>query len=171
MLANSKKSQLNHESQSVDEKNERSESGYSEDISYEICSSSIGTPFVHIPLSPPNRVPPSVPIVAVTEITPQHSPSPVRKIISIPEITIVHASPFPTTKGSFEEECSFNSNNSMDIIENNNENEIKIDELNDPIASKSSTTTNVRKEGIISDKINHHETKDFEYKVFPKEKA
>ncbi|CAO1396998.1 unnamed protein product [Diamesa serratosioi] len=172
MLANSKKSQLNHESQSVDEKNERSESGFSEDISFEISSSSKGTPFVHIPLSPPNRVPPSVPIVAITEFTPPRSPSPVRKMMSIPEITILHASPSPTPKEAFDEEDgSFNSNNSMNIIENNNENEIKIHELNDPIASESSTTTNVRKEGIISDKINHHETKDFEYKVFPKEKA
>lgn len=170
MLANGKKSQMNHESQMGDEKNERSESGYSEDISYDLCSSSTGTPFVHIPLSPPNRVPPSVPIVAVTEITPQHSPSPVRKMMSIPEITIIHASPFPSSKDTFDEDCS-NNNNSMDIIENNNENEIKIDELNDPIASESSVITNVRKEGIISDKINHQETKDFEYKVFPKEKA
>lgn len=168
MLTNGKKSQLNHEAH--DEKNERSESGFSEDIStYDVCSTSTGTPFVHIPLSPPNRVPPAIPIVAVNEITPQHSPSPVRKMMSIPEITIIHASPFPTSKGDFEEDCS--NNNSMDIIENNNENEIKIDELNDPIASESSVTTNVRKEGIISDKINHHETKDFEYKVFPKEKA
>ena len=176
MFANGKKSQVNHESLTFDEKNERSESGYSEEISYEICSTSTGTPFVHIPLSPPNRKPPSVPIVAVTEITPQHSPSPVRKMMSIPEITIIHASPFPTSKDVFEDDCINNNNNnninnSMDIIENNNENEIKIDELNDPIASESSATTNVRKEGIISDKINHHETKDFEYKVFPKEKA
>lgn len=169
MLTNGKKSQLNHEA--LDEKNERSESGFSEDISaYDLSSTSTGTPFVHIPLTPPNRVPPAIPIVAVDVITPQHSPSPVRKMMSIPEITIIHASPFATSKGAFDEDFS-NNDNSMAIIENNNENEIKIDELNDPIASESSVTTNVRKEGIISDKINHHETKDFEYKVFPKEKA
>lgn len=125
-----------------------------------------GNNFMHIPLNiplPPSRQPPNVPIT-LGDFSPQHSPVPLRKFHKqpIPDINFIESTPSPTLKGNHvENHCLIEK---IESDETCRESEIKIDELNVE-ASKS----NVRKEGIIADKIEQHEHLDI--KVFPKDRA
>lgn len=154
-------------------KNERSESGF-DSINDGILNSNI----IHIPLNiplPPTREAPQPPVEA--DFSPQHSPIPLRKMQkqSTPNINFIESTPSPVLKGNHED-CNnddgadMNShlieNKRNDNVENNHESEIKIDELNSEIEAIS----NVRKEGVISDKIKNEEIEEFEIKSFPKDR-
>jgi hypothetical protein len=144
------------------QKNERSESGFDSindgifNINNQNC--------IHIPLNiplPPSREPPRPPVM--TDYSPQNSPMPTRKKLHkqpIPDINYIQSTPSPVLKGNdflIEKHC--------DEERNQQESEIKIDELNVGL-----NESNVRKEGIISDKIKNEEMEDFEIKVYPKDR-
>jgi hypothetical protein len=121
--------------------------------------------FIHIPLNiplPPARKPPEVPI-AIADFSPQASPMPVRKFHKqpIPDINFIESTPSPVLKGNHD--CLIENGTSD---ESRRESEIKIDELNvEP------SELNVRKEGIIADKIEQHEMEHLEIKKYPKDRA
>ena len=122
---------------------------------------------MHIPLNiplPPSRKPPNVPI-SLGDFIPQPSPVPLRKFHKqpIPDINFIESTPSPTLKGNHVENHCLIENGKSDEI-SRRENEIKIDELN-----VEASNPNVRKEGIIADKIQQHEHLDI--KIFPKDRA
>lgn len=153
-------------------KNERSESGF-DSINDGILSSNI----IHIPLNiplPPTRFPPQPPVEA--DFSPQHSPIPLRKMQkqSTANINFIESTPSPVLRGNHED-CNNDDEPGMDShlienkrndVENNRESEIKIDELN----SGMEELLNVRKEGVLSEKIKSEEIEEFEIKSFPKDK-
>jgi hypothetical protein len=149
-------------------KNERSESGFDESINDGIFNNNNNQNCIHIPLDiplPPTRVPP--PIEA--DFTPQPTPIPYRKFQKQPisNINFIDATPSPILEGK---RTDWNNNEkNISLIENvgnnHSESEIKIDELNVNLVK-----SNVRKEGIISEKIKHEELEDFEIKVYPKDR-
>jgi hypothetical protein len=156
-------------------KNERSESGF-DSINDGILNSNI----IHIPLNiplPPTRAAPQPPVEA--DFSPQHSPIPLRKMQkqSTPNINFIESTPSPVhRKGNQNhEDCNNDDEADMDshLIENkrndganNHESEMKIDELNSGIE----VLSNVRKEGVMSEKIKSEEIEEFEIKSFPKDK-
>lgn len=170
--------QQNHENS----KNERSESGF-DSINDGIFINNNNSN--HIPLNiplPPTREPPCPPIE--TDYSPQQSPVPCRKLHKkpIPDFNFIESTPSPTPKGNHHENgnndahCidNFSSMRNVSLIENDidgndvveqPDDEIKIDELNVKLAD-----VNVRKEGIISEKIKHEEMEEFEIKVYPKDR-
>jgi hypothetical protein len=119
---------------------------------------------LNIPL-PPARKPPTVPI-SLGEFSPQHSPVPLRKFPKqpIPGLNFIDSTPSsPIPKGNYDENHCLIENVKSD--ENSqHDGEIKIDELNIEASS-----LNVRKEGIIADKIEQDDS--FEIKIFPKDRA
>lgn len=118
---------------------------------------------LNIPL-PPARKPPEVPIT-FSDFSPQASPAPVRKLHKqpIPDINFIESTPSPELKGNHGENQCLIENGKSDDSE---ECEIKIDELNvEP------SNLNVRKEGIIADRIKADEMEDLEIKVNPKDRA
>lgn len=146
-------------------KNERSESGF-DSINDGILNGDI----IHIPLNiplPPTREAPQPPVEA--DFSPQQSPIPHRKMHKqpIPDINFIESTPSPVLKGNHDEDADANphliENKRND--ENNHEKEIKIDELNIGGAK-----SNVRKEGVISEKIKHEENEAFEIKSYPKDR-
>lgn len=156
------------EHQTNNMKNERSESGFDS-----INDGILNGNNVHIPLNiplPPTREAPQPPVEA--DYSPQQSPVPMRKfhkqpIRNINFIDDLTPSPLPLPKGNHNDHRQLTDANSR-LIENqrnNHENEIKIDELNVIIES-----SNVRKEGIISEKINNEELEDFEIRSHPKDR-
>ena len=166
--ATSKSSSFNETNEQ--ERNERSESGF-DSINDGIFNSN-HIEIMHIPLNiplPPKRKPPEVPI-SNGDFTPQPSPVPVRKFQKqpIPDINFIESTPSPILKGNHDENlCLIESGKSDD---SSWENEIKIDELNVE-ASKRLSHSNVRKEGIIADKIKQDEMENLDIKVYPKERA
>lgn len=148
-------------------KNERSESGF--DSITDGMFNSNHHDFIHIPLNiplPPTRTPPKVPI-AFGDYTPLSSPMPTRKPHrqTVPEINFIESTPSPELKG--------NHHGNRDLIENGEsarESEIKVDELNDELEKRLSGS-NVRKEGIIADKIMLDEMENLDIKKYPKDKA
>lgn len=147
-------------------KNERSESGF-DSITDGIFNSNHHD-IVHIPLNiplPPARKPPEVPI-AISDFTPQPSPMPSRKFHKqpIPDINFIESTPSPVLKGNHDENQHLIEYVKSD--ESSRESEIKIDELNvEP------SDLNVRKEGIIADKIRQEEMEDWKIKVYAKDRA
>lgn len=155
-------------------KNERSESGF------DSINDGILNNIIHIPLNiplPPTREPPQPPVEA--DYSPQHSPIPLRKMQkqSTPNINFIESTPSPVLRGPGGNHEDYNSDDEADIdshlienkrndVENNHESEIKIDELNSGIQA----IWNVRKEGVISDKIKNEDIEEFEIKSFPKDR-
>lgn len=153
-------------------KNERSESGFDEMLN---SNNSHHILNLNIPL-PPSREPPRPPIE--TDFSPQQSPLPCRMIEKqpIPGINLIQSTPSPTLKGNHKNGNDDNDEN-IHLIESNRcddgdgdennqqEGEIKIDELHVEVSD-----LNVRKGGIISEKIKHEELEDFEMKVYPKDR-
>lgn len=151
---------------SDEQKNERSESGF--DSINDGMFNSDHHDIIHIPLNiplPPQRSPPEVPI-AISDFSPLPSPMPLRKLHKqpIPDINFIESTPSPVLKGNHDENHDLIENGKSD--ENSRESEIKIDELNVEQAN-----LNVRKGGIIADKIRQEEMEDLEIKVYPKERA
>lgn len=149
------------------QKNERSESGF--DSITDGMFNSDQHNFIHIPLNiplPPTRTPPKVPI-AVGDYTPLSSPIPTRKPHrqTVPEINYIESTPSPVLRG--------NHHGNRDLIENGEsamESEIKVDELNNELEMRLSGS-NVRKEGILADKIMLDEMENLDIKKHPKDKA
>lgn len=122
---------------------------------------------IHIPLNiplPPARKPPDVP-AAISDFTPLSSPMPVRKFHKqpVPDINFIESTPSPILRGNHDENLWLIENCKSD--ESSRESEIKIDELNVEPPS-----LNVRKEGIIADKIKQHEMEDLEIQVYLKDR-
>lgn len=146
------------------QKNERSESGF--DSITDGMFNSNHHDLIHIPLNiplPPTRTPPKVP----KDFTPLPSPMPSRKPHrqTVPEINFIESTPSPVLRG--------NHHGNRDLIENGEiarESEIKVDELNDELEKRLSSS-NVRKEGIIADKIMLDEMENLDIKKYPKDKA
>lgn len=127
---------------------------------------------MHIPLNiplPPTRTPPGIP-VAIGDFSPLASPMPARKFHKqpIPDINFIESTPSPVLRGNHAENLGLIESGKSD--ESSSESEIKIDELNDE-ASKRSSRSNVRKEGIIADKIKHEEMENLDIQVFPKDRV
>jgi hypothetical protein len=130
-----------------------------------------GNSFMHIPLNiplPPARKPPNAPI-SLGDFSPQHSPVPPRKFHKqpIPDINFIESTPSPilSHKGNQihdENQCLIENDKSDES--SRLDGEIKIDELN-----VEASNLNVRKEGIIADKIEQDEHLDI--KIFPKDRA
>lgn len=146
-------------------KNERSESGF-DSITDGMFNNH---EFIHIPLNiplPPARNPPEVP-VAISDFTPLPSPVPARKFHKqpIPDINFIESTPSPELKGNHDENhCIIENGISDDSSRESSE--IKIDELNvEP------SNLNVRKEGIIADKIGQAEMDALDIKVYSKDRA
>lgn len=123
---------------------------------------------MHIPLNiplPPSRTPPEAPF-AIGVYSPSPSPIPVRKLHKppIPDINFIVSTPSPVTKGNHFLIENGKSN------ESSWESEIKVDELNDE-ASERLSNSNIRKEGIIADKIKLDEMENLDIKVYPKDRA
>lgn len=127
---------------------------------------------MHIPLNiplPPTRTPPNIPL-AIGDFSPLASPMPVRKFHKqpIPDINFIESTPSPVLKGNHVENLVLIESGKSD--ESSSESEIKIDELNVE-ASKRSSSSNVRKEGIIADKIKHDEMENLDIQVYPKDRV
>lgn len=150
-------------------KSERSESGFDS-----INDGILNGIALNIPL-PPTREAPQPPIEA--DYSPQQSPMPCRKFHKqpIPDINFIELTPSPVLKGNHAEENYqqqldanlahlIENQRNNDEEKNNQECEIKIDELNVKIES-----SNVRK-GIMSDKIASEELEDLEIGTFPKDR-
>lgn len=125
---------------------------------------------MHIPLNipfPPVRKPPNVPPISLGDFSPQHSPVPLRKFPKkpIPDLNFIEATPSPilSHKGNHDENYRLIENGKSDEG-SRQDGEIKIDELN-----VEASNLNVRKEGIIADKIKQDEHLDI--KIFPKDRA
>lgn len=164
------------EHQNNNMKNERSESGF-DSINDGILNSNN----IHIPLNiplPPTREPPQPPIES--DYSPQQSPMPCRKFHKQPilNINFIDLTPSPMPSPVLKGKDYSNNHHhqlvaNLHLIENqrnnsdesNHENEMKIDELNVLIES-----SNVRKEGIISEKIRNEELEDLEIKTHPKDR-
>lgn len=86
----------------------------------------------------------------------QHSPIPSRKphVTEVPDINFIEATPSPVLKG-----------NNNEILDPKND---LIDELN--VISNTSSERNIRKKGVISDKISHNDTINIEISVFLKDR-
>jgi len=111
---------------------------------------------------PPARKPPEPPIE--NGFSPQPSPMPIRKLHKqpIPDINFIESTPSPVLKGNQHHHGSEDSNNNS-LIEIGRESEIKIDELNNRASN-----SNVRKEGIIADRVRHDDELELDIKVYPK---
>ncbi|CRK93044.1 CLUMA_CG006546, isoform A [Clunio marinus] len=150
----------------VQTKQERSESGF--DSINDGLSINNTNDFNHIQLNiplPPTRKPPEAPI-ASADFSPQQSPVPIRKFHrqTIPDINFIESTPSPILKGNHNEtQFLIESNESNDI--RNRESEIKIDELHVEPSS-----LNMRKEGIIAERINVGEMEEFQIKIYPKDR-
>lgn len=154
------------ENQTNHVKNERSESGFDS-----INDGILNGNNIHIPLNiplPPTREAPQPPVAAA--YSPQQSPMPLRKFHKQPirNINFIDdLTPSPIPKGNHNDHHRQLTDVNLRLIENqrnNHENEIKIDELNVIIENS------VRKEGIISEKINNEELEDFEIRSHPKDR-
>lgn len=149
-------------------KDERSESGF-DSINDGVMNGNNALIPLNIPL-PPTRQAPQPPVAA--DYSPQQSPMPTRKFHNKQPIRNINfiddLTPSPVPKGNQNDHHRQLTDANLRLIENqrnNHENEIKIDELNVIIEG-----SNVRKEGIISEKINNEELEDFEIRSHPKDR-
>lgn len=166
-------------------KNERSESGF-DSINDGILNNNNIHIRLNIPL-PPTREAPLPPVE--TDYSPQQSPMPLRKFHHnkqpILNINFIDLTPSPVVvipMGNHNGKIYSNDDDQQQqqqlidanllLIENQRksnddvESEIKIDELNVIIES----SNNVRKEGIISEKIRNEELEDFEIRTHSKDR-
>lgn len=155
-----------HGDETDEQKNERSESGF--DSINDGMFNGNQTDYIHIPLNiplPPARKPPEVPI-AISDFSAHSSPMPARKFHKqpIPDINFIESTPSPVLKGNHD--CFIENGGISDESSSRDSSETNVDELNvEP------SELNVRKEGIIADKIEKHEMEQLEIKVYPKDRA
>lgn len=159
--------------ENIEQKNERSESGFNS-INDGIFNNNNNSEIMHISLNiplPPTRTPPEAPTgISNGDFSPLASPIPPRKLHKppIPKVNFIDATPSPVLKGNHDENLYLIESGKSDG--NSCESEMKIDELNDEV-SKRSSDSNVRKGGIIADKIEQDEMENLEIKVYPKDRA